>query len=106
MENQCIDSLALLLHPKLRYIHSNGWIECRDEVLENIRTQKLIYRRVEIESAQVRHRGKKAIVNGSGVFHVTLDGREMAIPLSYVEHYIKSPEGWQLIYRKSQKKTD
>ncbi|MFN4300164.1 MAG: nuclear transport factor 2 family protein [Thermaurantimonas sp.] len=98
-----LDSLAMLLHPKLQYIHSNGWIESRDEVLENIRSGKLIYRQVEIQSISVREKGMKAIVKGRGTFHVTLDGKDISIPLSYEEHYKKSRKGWQLIFRKSQR---
>ncbi|GCD78379.1 hypothetical protein JCM31826_18610 [Thermaurantimonas aggregans] len=98
-----LDSLSLLLHPKLQYIHSNGWIESRDEVLDNIRSGKLIYRQVDIKSTSVHQRGKNAIVKGEGTFHVTLDGKDLSIPLSYEENYLKSRKGWQLIYRKSQR---
>lgn len=96
-----LDSLAMLLHPKLQYIHSNGWKESRDEVLENIRSGKLIYKQVEIQSISVKVRGKRATVNGRGIFHVSFDGKDISLPLNYEEHYKKSRKGWQLIYRKS-----
>lgn len=103
MVDQNIDSLTLLLHPKLKYIHSNGWIESRNEVIENIRTGKLLYRQVDIDSIDVSISEKKAVVKGTGTFYVTLDGKDITIRLLYEEHYKKSRKGWLLYFRKSQK---
>ena len=103
MVERNLDSLSMLLHPKLKYIHSNGWIESRKEVLENIRTGKLVYRQVDIDSTDVSISEKKAVIKGTGTFYVTLDGKDITIRLLYEEHYKKSRKGWLLYFRKSQK---
>ena len=103
MIDRNLDSLAMLLHPELRYIHSNGWVESRDDVLENIRSGKLVYKMVEIETSSMHKRKTSAMVVGKGIFHVSLDGNDITIHLKYEEHYKKLHKGWQLIYRKSQK---
>ncbi|MFN3950916.1 MAG: nuclear transport factor 2 family protein [Thermaurantimonas sp.] len=103
MIDRNLDSLSMLLHPKLQYIHSNGWTESRSEVIENIRSGKLVYKMVEIESTSIRKRKTRAVVVGKGTFQVSLDGSDITIRLQYEEHYKKSRKGWQLIYRISQR---
>ncbi|GCD80023.1 nuclear transport factor 2 family protein [Schleiferia thermophila] len=103
MEERQTDSLAMLLHQDVRYIHSNGWIETKDEILQNIQDGILIYRNVSIENSTIRKSRRNAIVKGKGSFDVTLRGNELSIPLIYEEHYLKTSKGWVLIYRKSER---
>jgi hypothetical protein len=94
LENQQTDSLAMLLHDEVKYIHSNGWIESKNEVLQNINTGKLKYHKVNILESEVIHYSRSsAVVTGKGIFQVSLEGREIEIKLLYSEHYIHDEGG-------------
>jgi hypothetical protein len=94
LENQQKDSLAMLLHDEVKYIHSNGWIENKEEVLQNISTEKLKYHKVNVlESEVIQYSPCSAVVTGKGLFQVSLEGRKIEIKLLYSEHYIVDEEG-------------
>jgi len=94
-----LDSLSLILDDRVRYIHSNGWIESREEILENLRAKKLSYQSVTVEEAQARAYGKSVVVVGKGKFQVALDGKPLEINLLYTEVYIRHKKRWKLVSR-------
>ena len=87
-----VDSLDKYLHEDVLYIHSNGWIENKKEILENIRSGKLTYREVDIKESTCRVDGQTAVITGKALFHVSLDGKDIEIPLLYTEVYTLSGE--------------
>jgi len=94
-----LDSLGLVLDDRVRYIHSNGWVESRTEVLENLRSKKLSYQAVTVEEAQARAYGKSVVVVGKGKFQVALDGKPLEINLLYTEVYVRHKKRWKLVSR-------
>ena len=99
MELQQLDSLSAFLHPDLKYIHSNGWIESKDDVLKDLQSGKLVYQKVQVQEAQVRQIAQTAIVTGKGNFKVVMDGKSLDIILLYTEVYVKQKKQWLLISR-------
>lgn len=99
MELQQLDSLSAFLHPDLKYIHSNGWIESKDDVLKDLQSGKLVYQKVQVQEAQVRQIAQTAIVTGKGNFKVVMDGKSLDINLLYTEVYVKQKKQWLLISR-------
>lgn len=99
MELQQLDSLSAFLHPDLKYIHSNGWIESKDDVLKDLQSGKLVYLKVQVQEAQVRQIAQTAIVTGKGNFKVVMDGKSLDIILLYTEVYVKQKKQWLLISR-------
>jgi len=99
MELQQLDSLSAFLHPDLKYIHSNGWIESKDDVLKDLQSGKLVYLKVQVQEAQVRQIAQTAIVTGKGNFKVVMDGKSLDINLLYTEVYVKQKKQWLLISR-------
>lgn len=93
------DSLALVLDNDLRYVHSNGWSETKQEVLDDLLSGKLNYIAIDIHTAQVRFYEQTAIVNGTGKFQVTMNGNPLTIELSYTEVYVKRQGKWLLASR-------
>lgn len=81
------DSLLKYLHEDALYIHSNGWVENKKEVIENIRSGKLTYRNVDIKENTCRVDGQTAVITGKAIFFVSLDGKDIDIPLLYTEVY-------------------
>ncbi len=99
MTNLQLDSLSTILDKGVRYIHSNGWIESRDEVLEDLRTKKLSYLAISVEKAEARAFGKSVVVVGKGLFKVTLDGKPVELTLLYTEVYVRHKKRWMLVSR-------
>lgn len=99
MVEEQLDSLDAVLSNDLKYIHSNGWIETKAEVLGNIRSGHLGYREVMIEEEDVRYYGETGIITGRGLFRVALDGDPLEIELLYTEIYHKKDGRWKLVQR-------
>jgi hypothetical protein len=99
MIHKHLDSLKNVLDDNLHYVHSNGWIETKQEVLDDIASGKLNYTSVDIHSAQARLYSQTAIVNGTGKFQVTMNGTAITIELGYTEVYIQQKSRWLLASR-------
>jgi Domain of unknown function (DUF4440) len=101
MVHRQFDSLASVLDERLQFVHSNGWTETKQELLEDIRIGKLNYQAIEIHSANVRVYPHTAFVNGTGKFQVTMNGNSIALELGYTEVYIQAQGRWLLASRHS-----
>ena len=99
MSSKQLDSLSALLDKDVLYIHSNGWIETKEEVLGNLESGKLSYRKVTVDKADAREYDKTVIVQGSGLFEVALEGKPLDIKLNYTEVYVKVDGDWKLVNR-------
>ncbi len=99
MIHKKVDSLGLVLDSDLRYVHSNGWSETKQEVLDDLLSGKLNYIAIDIHTAQVRFYEQTAIVNGTGKFQVTMNGNPLTIELGYTEVYVKRQGKWLLASR-------
>lgn len=99
MVTKNVDSLALLLHENVSYIHSNGWLENKKEVLDNIRTEKLRYHDINIQESKCVISGKTAVVTGKALFAVSLDGKPIDISLLYTEVYSLENKTVKLVAR-------
>jgi hypothetical protein len=94
-----LDSLRTILDERVRYIHSNGWVQTRDEVLADLQSGKLVYQAIEVKQAEVRLYANTAIVTGTGKFTVQMNGNPLAIDLGYTEVYVKRGKKWWLTSR-------
>ncbi|MBX2956410.1 MAG: nuclear transport factor 2 family protein [Cyclobacteriaceae bacterium] len=97
--NKQLDSLNLVLDNDLAYIHSNGWVESKQDVLENLRSGKLVYGDVQIENAKVRLYKSTAIVTGTGKFSGGNNGNTFDLRLLYTEVYVLKNKKWLLVSR-------
>lgn len=99
MKNHQLDSLSRMLDDNLLYIHSNGWVETKQDVIENLKTGKLIYRQVTINEAFVRLYNDTAIVTGKGAFSGVNSGTDFGLNLLFTEVYVKERGKWLLASR-------
>jgi hypothetical protein len=104
METRQLDSLATILHEGLTYVHSNGWMESRQEVLDNLASRHLVYDKVDHTILKCTLAGDAGIIHGEGSFSVRLDDKPILIQLLYTEVYVRSGEKWLLISRHANKK--
>jgi hypothetical protein len=93
------DSLESVLDDRLLFIHSNGWAENKQELIEDIKSGKLRYVNINITESTARLYTNTAIVTGKGKFTVLLDGNNLEINLSYTEVYIADKGKWLLASR-------
>ena len=97
------DSLSTLFNDNIVYIHSNGWIENKTEIIADLKSGKLNYKRVDVSEAKVHLSKNVAILTGKGVFFVTMDNKDLEIKLLYSEVYIKEKGKWLLTHRHANK---
>jgi RecA-family ATPase len=97
--NKQLDSLENLLDDNLMYIHSNGWIESKQDVLDDLRLGKLVYTDVKTESTQVRMYKGAALVTGKGRFSGVNNGNVFDLNLLYTEVYVLKKKKWLLASR-------
>jgi len=93
------DSLTILLDDKVQYIHSNGWVETKQEILNDLKSGKLNYQNVTVKDAKVRIYENTGIVNGTGTFKVLLEGKAVELNLLYTEVYVRQKKQWRLVSR-------
>jgi hypothetical protein len=97
--HQQADSLLDVLDDRLMYIHSSGWSQSKTEVLEDMQSGRLVYRKVEVREAQVRLYTNTAIVTGKGRFSGAREGNEFDIDLCYTEVNVLKAKKWVLVSR-------
>lgn len=97
--SQDADSLKPLLNARLMYIHSNGWVQSRQEVLDDMASGKLIYHSINISNAQVRLYKDTGIVTGKGRFSGQREGSDFDMELTFTEVYVKDKKKWMLVSR-------
>ncbi len=103
MVNKRLDSLNNILDERVQYVHSNGWIQNKKEVIEDIRLGKLTMTNVKVSEAKARVYKGFVVVNGKGVFSIIMDNKPLDILLLYTEVYAKRQNGWLLVSRHANK---
>jgi hypothetical protein len=103
MISKQFDSLSLILDADLKYIHSNGWVESKEDLLANLKSDKLVYTQVSVSESKVTLTNHVAIVSGKGLFSVILENQKIEIPLMYSEIYVKKRGKWLLLHRHANK---
>lgn len=97
------DSLNYLMDDKVQYIHSSGWVQNKQEVLDDLRSGKLIYQKVSIKESASRLYNTTIIVTGLGIIDGVTEGKAFSLPLRYTEVYVKSGNRWKLVSRHANK---
>lgn len=98
------DTAALnkLLHEKLSYGHSNGWIETRGEQIENLYNGTIRYHQIDQPELQVMLNGNVATVRGNGIYDVDYKGTEhMMFDLHVMQTWVYEDGRWQMLNRQS-----
>src|SRR5262245_1838718 len=90
------DSLSRVLDDRLEFVHSNGWVQRRQDVLDDMKSGRLVYQAVTVKESAVRIYGQTAIVTGLGTFEGVNSGTAFKLDLRYTEVYVKTKEGWKL----------
>jgi Domain of unknown function (DUF4440) len=103
MEKKQLDSLNMILDDRVVYVHSNGWVQNKKEITEDLKSGKLIMNSVTITEATARVYKGAVIINGKGLFNVVVNENAVEIKLLYTEIYVRKKEGWLLVSRHANK---
>ncbi len=104
MINKKYDSLDLILDSQIKFIHSNGWIQSKAEMIDDLKSGKLNYTAITIEESNARLYNHTVVVTGKGTFKGLMpDNSEFNIHLLYTEVYVKTKKQWRLVSRQATK---
>lgn len=95
-------TLNKLLHDKLSYGHSNGWVETKGQQKENLYNGTITYHSIEQPALEVILNGDVATVRGNGIFDV--DYKEMShliFDLNVMQTWVYEDDCWQMLNRQS-----
>jgi uncharacterized protein DUF4440 len=98
-------ALVQLLHPQVSYGHSNGWVQNKTDIINDLKSGKLIYDKIENTTVNiVAINSNWATVRTS----TNATGRSTTIPtfelkLHVLQVWLKTEDGWQLLARQSTK---
>ena len=101
--NKKTDSLNFVLDERLTYIHSNGWVQSKKELIADLLSGKLTYLSIEVTQDSVRMYAKSAVVTGRGKFIASINGTASTFDLSYTETYVLQKREWKLVSRHASK---
>ena len=98
-------ALVQLLHPEVSYGHSNGWVQNKTDIINDLKSGKLIYDKIENTNVDI-----VAINNNWATVRTSTNatGRSTTIPtfelkLHVLQVWLKTKSGWQLLARQSTK---
>jgi hypothetical protein len=103
MTKKQLDSLNNILDPRVVYVHSNGWQQNKKEIIDDLKSGKLVMNNVTVTEAKARVYKGAVIINGKGKFDVMVDGKAVVLDLLYTEVYVRKNAGWLLVTRHANK---
>jgi len=95
--------LKQLLHEKVSYGHSNGWIETKQEVIKDLYNGKLVYNSIVEKLLDIKTEGNIATVRTEAEIDVTVSGTRIQLKLHIFQAWIKEKNEWKLFGRQSAK---
>ena len=96
--------LRSVLHKDVSYGHSNGWIQSRSDIMNDFKSGKLVYDKIENNSSAIVNINKKyATVKTNTNAEGAVNRTAFRLTLHIMQFWIKTKKGWQLIARQSGK---
>ena len=96
--------LKTVLNKDLSYGHSIGWIQSKGDVLNDFKSGKLVYSKIENNSSAILSINKKwATVKTSTNAEGAVNSTAFKLTLHVMQVWMKAKKGWQLVARQSAK---
>jgi hypothetical protein len=96
--------LKEMLSPQLRYGHSNGWVETREDVVADLFNGKLTYHTIAWSGTPaVVLEGKTGLVRGDITVDILYNGQPLKMKLHVLQVWVYKKGGWILLGRQSVK---
>ena len=99
------DSVALkeLLNEKVKYGHSNGWIENKKEVIADLYNGTLTYKKINTTVPDIVIAGNTAAVRTNAEIDAAMTGTAMSFKLKVLQVWVWKGKHWTLLARQSVK---
>ncbi|MDZ7614459.1 MAG: hypothetical protein U5K51_12740 [Flavobacteriaceae bacterium] len=97
-----------MLHGNLSFGHSNGWLEEKSDLLQTLKTEKVIYLVIDpVGAVLIKYEAKDLITSRRNIDVTGLfEGTEFNLKLNVLEVWIKKAGKWQLLARQSVKRKE
>ena len=96
--------LKKVLHKRVTYGHSNGWIQNKNEVIADLYNGKLTFSKIDKGNETIVIVRETATVRNTAEITGLYEGEEFTIKLQVLQVWIwKDKEGWKLLSRQSVK---
>ena len=96
--------LKQVLHKNVSYGHSNGWIQSKDDILNDFKSGKLVYNKIENNSVKIVNISDKwATVTTNTNAEGVVNGNAFKLTLHIMQVWMSTKKGWQLYARQSAK---
>ena len=96
-------ALSALLHKDVAYGHSSGWVQTKKNVVDDMLSGFLEYKKFSDNSFLVDASKEKAIVKEKVTVSGVRDGKPFDLTLFVMEVWLQNKKGWQLYARQSTK---
>lgn len=102
------DSLSSVFHDKLQVWGTSGDAVTKTEYLQRLSSPAFIHNNVIIKKSTAIIADNTAIVNGEGIFELTIEGNQTTLHLSYTEVFTRSDHSmpWMLLTITAMPKTE
>ncbi len=97
------NTIRSLLHPAVSYGHSNGWIEYKSDVTNDLTSGKLTYKSIKSENMVCVQSGKTMSVRFTTNVDVEMGGKPLTFTLKVLQVWVKQKGHWVLLSRQSVK---
>lgn len=95
--------LKNLIDDRATYGHSNGWIETKSDVVNDLYNGKLTYQQIKTTEVKVEYNRKLAIVRTKADVDVLVNNAPVHVKLSILQVWRMRHKRWELIARQSAK---
>ena len=95
------DSLNWVIDGSVKFIHSTGWTQSKQDIMDDLKSGKLNYTAIVVQESSVSiYNNQSAVVTGKGNFKgLTAEKTEFNVNLLYTEVYVKTKKQWKLVSR-------
>lgn len=93
--------LKMLLKDDIHYIHSNGWMELKKDVINDLYNGKLTYKKINVSSEKIGLNGTVGTVEMEADLDVLLDGKPVQLKLKINQLWTWKNDRWELFTRRS-----
>ena len=96
-------TLNVLLHKDVAFGHSSGWVQTKKNVVDDMMSGFLDYKKIDETSVSIDVSKEKAIVKERVSVSGVRDGNAFELNLFIMQIWVQNKKGWQLFARQSTK---
>jgi hypothetical protein len=96
-------TLNVLLHKDVAFGHSSGWVQTKKNVVDDMMSGFLDYKKIDENSVSIEVSKEKAIVKERVSVSGIRDGTAFELNLFIMQIWLQNKKGWQLFARQSTK---